>query len=158
MKTEPSAWGYNWATLFLRHIHTGSWPLRLGESRIWDSKIWQRVPRDTDLKMTALARTSSNCIRQTRPLVREGAVHQQTHNSQTVTKIWSWAPDGCLTPRQTGRLTVGRNITWTFWVELVEELQLWEVRRSETIREPRRRGTSAVGRRYQTTASENWED
>jgi hypothetical protein len=25
-------------------------------------------------------------------------------------KIWSQAPDGCFIPRQTGRLTVGRNI------------------------------------------------
>jgi hypothetical protein len=25
---------------------------------------------------------------------------------------WSWAQDGCLTPRYTGRLIVGRNITW----------------------------------------------
>jgi hypothetical protein len=29
------------------------------------------------------------------------------------TKIWSWAPDGCPTSRQTGRLTVGRNLTST---------------------------------------------
>jgi hypothetical protein len=28
-------------------------------------------------------------------------------------KNWSRVPDGCLTPRQTGRLTVGRNITLT---------------------------------------------
>jgi hypothetical protein len=27
------------------------------------------------------------------------------------TKIWSWAPDGSLTPRQTGRLTVSRKLT-----------------------------------------------
>jgi hypothetical protein len=30
---------HNWATPFLRDINTGSWPSRLGESRIWDSKI-----------------------------------------------------------------------------------------------------------------------
>jgi hypothetical protein len=28
-------------------------------------------------------------------------------------EIWSWAPDGIPTPRQTGRLTVGRNLTST---------------------------------------------
>jgi hypothetical protein len=39
---------------------------RKGKSRVWDSKIWPRV------LMTALARASSNCKRQTRPLVREG--------------------------------------------------------------------------------------
>jgi hypothetical protein len=29
------------------------------------------------------------------------------------TKIWSWAPDGSPTPRQTGRLTVGHKLTST---------------------------------------------
>jgi hypothetical protein len=31
--SEPSAWGYNWATLFLGDINTGAWPSRLGESQ-----------------------------------------------------------------------------------------------------------------------------
>jgi hypothetical protein len=44
---------------------------------------------DSDPKMTALARASSNCKRQTRPLIREGAPNQQTRNYQTVIKIWS---------------------------------------------------------------------
>jgi hypothetical protein len=83
---------------------------RKGKSRIWDSKIWSRVPWDSDPRMTALARTSSNCKRQTHSLVRESAPHQQTRNCLTVIKIWSWSPDGCFIPRQTGRLTVGRNI------------------------------------------------
>jgi hypothetical protein len=60
--------------------------------------------------MTALARASSNCKRQTRPLVREGAPTQQTRNCQTIIKIWSYAPEGCFIPRQTDRLSVGRNI------------------------------------------------
>jgi hypothetical protein len=60
--------------------------------------------------MTTLARARSNCKRQTRPLVRESAPHQQNRNCLTVIKIWSLAPDGCFIPRQTGRLTVGRNI------------------------------------------------
>jgi hypothetical protein len=30
---EPSAQGYNWATLFLGDINTGTWPSRLGESQ-----------------------------------------------------------------------------------------------------------------------------
>jgi hypothetical protein len=49
--------------------------------------------------------------RQIRPLVREAAPHQQTRNCLKIIQIWSWTPDGGLTPRQTGRLTVGRNIT-----------------------------------------------
>jgi hypothetical protein len=40
-------------------------------------------------KMTALARTSSNCKRQTRPLVTDGAPNHQTRNYQTIVKIWS---------------------------------------------------------------------
>jgi hypothetical protein len=62
---------------------------RKGKSRIWDSKIWPRVLRESDPKMTALARANSNCKRQTRPLVRESAPNQQTRNSQTIIKIWS---------------------------------------------------------------------
>jgi hypothetical protein len=66
--------------------------------------------------MTALARASSNFKRQTDPLVREGAPCQETRNCLIVIKIWSWAPDGCLTPRQTGRLTVGRNTIMTLTI------------------------------------------
>jgi hypothetical protein len=57
-------------TLFLGDISTGTWPSRLGEFRMWDSKMWSWSPRDSDLRMTELARTSSNCKRQTYPLVR----------------------------------------------------------------------------------------
>jgi hypothetical protein len=63
--------------------------------------------------MTALAMASGNCEGQIRPILREGAPHEQTYNCLTVIKIWSWAPDGCLTPKQPGRLAVGHNITLT---------------------------------------------
>jgi hypothetical protein len=53
---------------------------RKGKSRIWESKIGSRVPRDSDSRMTALARASSNCKRQTRSLVRESAPHRQACN------------------------------------------------------------------------------
>jgi hypothetical protein len=62
---------------------------RKGKTRIWDSKIWSRVPRDLDPRMTALARTSSNCKWQTRHFVRGNAPRQQTRNWRTVIKIWS---------------------------------------------------------------------
>jgi hypothetical protein len=39
------------------------------------------------------------------------------------TKKWSSTPDGCLTPRQTGRLTVGHNITLTLSCKLVGQLK-----------------------------------
>jgi hypothetical protein len=62
---------------------------RKGKSQIWDSKIWPRVLRDSDPKMTALARASGHFKQQTCPLVREGAPNQQTRNCQTIIKIWS---------------------------------------------------------------------
>jgi hypothetical protein len=46
---------------------------RKGQSRIWDSKIWLRISRDSDPRMTTLARASSKCKRQPLPLVRESA-------------------------------------------------------------------------------------
>jgi hypothetical protein len=70
-KMEHTARGCNWATLFLGDINTGTWPPRLGGCRIWDS----------NLKITALARASRNCKRQTRPLVRN-SIPQQTRNWQ----------------------------------------------------------------------------
>jgi hypothetical protein len=78
---------------------------RNGKSQIWDSKIWSRVPTDSDPRKTALASASSIYKRQTRPLVREGAPQKQDRNFLTVINIWSWAPDGArhqdlLTDRQ----------------------------------------------------------
>jgi hypothetical protein len=49
----------------------------------------ETLPRDSDPRMTALVRASSICKRQTHPLVRESAPHQQTRNCLTVIKIWS---------------------------------------------------------------------
>jgi hypothetical protein len=63
---------------------------RKGKSQIWDSKIWSRVPRDSDPRETALARTSK---RQTHPLARKSAPQKRDRNCQGVIKIWSWAPD-----------------------------------------------------------------
>jgi hypothetical protein len=83
----------NWATLYLGDLNIRVWSIRLGDSRIWDSKIWLWVQRDLDSKMTARARTSSNCKRQIHRLVREGAPRQQTRNCVAVTKVWSWAPN-----------------------------------------------------------------
>jgi hypothetical protein len=62
---------------------------RKGMPRIWDSKIGSQVPRYLDPRMTAPVRASSNCKRQSHPLVRESDPHQQTHNRLTVIKFWS---------------------------------------------------------------------
>jgi hypothetical protein len=67
---------------------------------------------------TALARTSTNSKLKTRPLVREGSTkitnpQLSKKNISRRNKNWLRVPDGCLTPRRTGRLTVGRNLTST---------------------------------------------
>jgi hypothetical protein len=75
-----------------------------------------RKSQGTRTEKTALARASGTYKRQTRPLVREGAPQNQERNCQTYSvfraeiKIWSQAPNGCFIPRQTGQLTVDRNI------------------------------------------------
>jgi hypothetical protein len=82
-----------------------------------------------------------NCKQQTRYVVRESAPHQQTRNCLTVINIWSWAPDGCLTRRQTGRLTVDLNITLTLscyetvyrsWSDVRQPARTWAWDQSNT--------------------------
>jgi hypothetical protein len=43
-------------------------------------KYGREFPRDSDPRKTSLARASSICKRQTRPLVREGAPRNADHN------------------------------------------------------------------------------
>jgi hypothetical protein len=57
------------------------------EKRSLDSEVV--TYRDSDQRMTSLARTSSNFKRQIRPRVRENVPHQHTHNRLVVIKIWS---------------------------------------------------------------------
>jgi hypothetical protein len=83
-----------------------------------DNKICSWVPWDSDLRKDALAMPGKDLKLQTRLLVREGTQHEHTRNSLKIIKDrrgkdWSRVPDGCLTLRQTGRLTDGRNITLT---------------------------------------------
>jgi hypothetical protein len=61
----------------------------LGESRIWDSKMWSWVPSGWDLKMTALARASISCY-----------IRTITASVQLKKKRWSWVSRG-LSPRRT---------------------------------------------------------
>jgi hypothetical protein len=48
------------------------------------------------------------------------------------TKIWSWAPDGSPTPRQTGRLTVGRKLTSISKTRYVSNVKLPLMKFSQT--------------------------
>jgi hypothetical protein len=101
VKTLCFLWGTDWMfiTVFrscgggFEYLHRdpASRRRRNGKSQIWDSKLWSRVPRDSDQKKTTLARASSIYKRQTRPLVREGAAQQQDRNCQRVINFCSGA-------------------------------------------------------------------
>jgi hypothetical protein len=144
--------------------------------------MWSWVPRDSHPRLIALARASSDYKRQIRSFDEEGTRHQQTHGCLTVTEVWSWVPVGCLTPRQTGRLTIGRNIiltlTWaivnhiqwgprivsdkqwvdSYWLSETRQLEPWvsrETAASRRGREHRSWGTYIVKRRNLATASEH---
>jgi hypothetical protein len=68
-KKEPNAWGYNRAFLCLGDIKIrGPVPSRLGNL---ESETYGLESHGTDPRITALARSNSNCKRQTHPLVRE---------------------------------------------------------------------------------------
>jgi hypothetical protein len=107
--------------------------------------------------MTALAKASSNCKRQARPLVREGAPHQQTRTCLTVTRIWSWATEGFLTPRQTVRVTIGGNITLTLTTTL--KFDSWSnelvVRQSPVGKNANTETENIVGIRHQAKTGED---
>jgi hypothetical protein len=85
---------------------------RKGKSQIWDSKIWSRVPRDSDPRKTTLARASSMYKRQTRPLVREGAPQNRTVTANS-NEYLVMSP----TPRLTDSLTHWPSVTW-LWLTL----------------------------------------
>jgi hypothetical protein len=97
----PCSWGYKYGDLVLKvrdpvcrrveylYRDPASRRRRKGKSKIWDSKIWQRVQRDSDPRKTRLARTSSIYRRQTRPLVRESAPQKQDRNCQRLINILS---------------------------------------------------------------------
>jgi hypothetical protein len=121
--------------------------------------LWRAVPR---------AKGSFKC--HTRFLVREDAPHKQTGNCLRVINIWSWGPRCGLTPRQTDRLTVRRNITLTLvltWWAVSQLLRgLLQLSPCELlllqagswgmgiVREARERGTSAAESRYQKIGEE----
>jgi hypothetical protein len=71
------------------------------------------VVSSADPRVTALARPRRNCrVNYRQVLSSERVPHiKKLAIIRQKTKIWSWAPDGSPTPRQTGRLTVGRKLT-----------------------------------------------
>jgi hypothetical protein len=98
MLREPSGWGYDWATLFLGDINTGTWSSRLvGVSD--ETVIYGYGPCAT------LTSDRLHCKLQTRPLVRDGALHDETRTCQTEENLKSghWPQrGGGATPRRPG--------------------------------------------------------
>jgi hypothetical protein len=112
-KKGTHALEYNGATLFLRDINMGTWPSRLGESRIWESKIWLWVPRYSNLRVIALARVSSNCKRQ-------GGYYRRTMTERIELKrdLLSWVSGVC---RQ-DKLTIRKpSVVKLLWIWLNRE-------------------------------------
>jgi hypothetical protein len=68
-RVKPNAWGYNWVTLFLGEINTGTWPSRLGESQKLRQRNMLSAPRDLDF---GLAMVSNKLLPD---LSSEGAPH-----------------------------------------------------------------------------------
>jgi hypothetical protein len=81
----------------------------------WESFLSYQVPRDSDPRMTALARTNSNYKQQAHPLGRESAPYQQTRNCLTNKNVVLGA--GWVLDTMTGRLTLRCNITFEFFCQ-----------------------------------------
>jgi hypothetical protein len=94
---------------------------RKGKSHIWDSKIWSRFPKDSNPRRIVLARASSICKRQTRPLVREDAPQNQDRNCQTVINIWSWAQ---MWARHQDLLTDWPSVAMWLWLRSASKIAL----------------------------------
>jgi hypothetical protein len=118
---------------------------RKRKSQIWDSKIWSRVPKDSDPRKTTLARSSSIYKRQTRPLIREDAPQKPDRNCQRVINIWPWAADG--------GWHQDLLIDWpsvAMWLCSSVRGQVWSAHQRATVWR-----ISIVKIRYQETSSEN---
>jgi hypothetical protein len=124
--------GYNRATMFLGDINMGTWPSMLGEPPIWDSKMWSRVPRELDMRLTALARGSSNCKRQTRPLVGEDVIYELW--KQVEKNSWSWVSSGLSPRRSDWRYTARRKVTLT--MNIVKDRPVLSSGRAPHINKP----------------------
>jgi hypothetical protein len=80
----------------------------------WDSNVWIWVLRDCDHWQIAFQVTDPFSHQRERPKTKNKATVRQKKGKR---KIWSWAPKGCPTPRQIGRMTVG-HINSTQWIFL----------------------------------------
>jgi hypothetical protein len=137
---EPRARGYNWTTLFLGDINTGTWPSRLGESHKAVSSAGLGPESDCSGKTQKQLYSKL----QTHTLVREGAPQQEICNCQTenksLVKGFRWGP----TPRQTGRLTVDRKVTLTSTSTSILNVLYWTIAVPDMYLSLRYRGRNSV--------------
>jgi hypothetical protein len=89
--------GYNWATLFLRNINTGTWPSGLEESQMRQQNMVTGSER-----LGPLSDYTANC----RPVLssKRAPLRYKTANFRqypTGNNIWSQVPQGYSMPRHT---------------------------------------------------------
>jgi hypothetical protein len=122
--------------------------------------------------MTALARVNSKCKRMTRTRQRGRLTPTNPQLSDSNKNLAFWPQIWDLKLRQTGRLTVGRNITLTlifrrhrhFWPGSRERELIWSMNQMRDSRQPAR--TGAVQHKIRSILLEavtrrlvnNWED
>jgi hypothetical protein len=129
-------------------LHSLGW----GSLKNRDNKICSWVPWDSDGRKASLAMPGKNWKLQTRLLVWGDTPNHTNpqlskNNKSEKGENWSRVPDECLTPRQTGRLTVGRNKILNFALTLLGTLcggGLEFLQRSSASRK-REKGTQCVG-------------
>jgi hypothetical protein len=98
----------------------GPGPPGWGSLKNWDNKIWSWVPQDWDPRETELARPAAKV--NYRPVLSSERDLQYNKPPNCPKKISRWkknwlrVPDDCMSPRRTGRLTVGRNIILTLTI------------------------------------------
>jgi hypothetical protein len=117
---------------------------RKGKSQIWDSKIWSRLPRDSDPRKTALARASSIYKRQTRRIVREGAPQKQDRNCQIREVIAKYLVMSPRRGRHQDLLTDRPSVAMWLWLwgeGIIEFLEMvvrdsWQLQRRIRLRVP----------------------
>jgi hypothetical protein len=109
---------HNCATLFLMGISTGNWSFMLNESRTRNIKVESWGPRGSDPKTTVgegqqqLQRTDLSSWQRGRPTSTYPLL---PYSNKHLVLCPRWG----LTPKQTGRLAISRNVTLTLCCSLL---------------------------------------
>jgi hypothetical protein len=116
---------YNWATLFLGEINTGTWGFSKIETNYAHesrgTQIWERLRWRCPIKLKSTDPTSRQrgCPTSTNPRLLK------KNNQRENGKNWSRVADGCLTLGRTARLSVVIHITLTLTLIWTFGIQLW---------------------------------